>query len=249
MDLGIEGRVALVAGGSSGIGFAIAGALAAEGVKIAIAAPVQQENEAAASKLGGQGFVYDSSNLSTGPDVVDAVTAALGPPDIFILNTGGPPAGSDPLGFSQEQWEQAHRQLVLGPMMLVAKLLPGMRERGFGRIVAISSSAIREPIPNIQLSNAHRPGLIAALKVLATESAVDGVTINAILPGRVGTERLYAAMGSREAAEAEAAEVVPAGRLATPEELGSVAAFLCSTRASYVTGISLLVDGGLTRSL
>jgi 3-oxoacyl-[acyl-carrier protein] reductase len=134
-------------------------------------------------------------------------------------------------------------------MMLVAQLLPGMRERGFGRIVAISSSAIREPIPNIQLSNAHRPGLIAALKVLATESAADGVTINAILPGRVGTQRLYTAMGSREAAEAEAAEVVPAGRLATPEELGSVAAFLCSVQASYVTGISLLVDGGLTRSL
>jgi 3-oxoacyl-[acyl-carrier protein] reductase len=249
MDLGLEGRVALVAGGSSGIGFGIASALAREGAQVAIAAPFPEQNDAAAAKIGGRGFTYDSSDLESGPRLIDEVESALGPVDVFILNTGGPPTGPDPLAFTPDQWEQAYRQLLQGPMMLMARLLPGMRERGWGRVLAISSSAIKEPLPNIQLSNAHRPGLVAALKVLAWEAAADGVTINALLPGRVGTERLFSAMGSREAAEEDARKVVPAGRLGTVEELAAASVFLCSEPASYITGTTLLVDGGLTRSV
>ena len=121
----------------------------------------------AAERIGGHGVAFDSGDLDAVPGVIADVESALGPIDIYIANTGGPPAGDDPLGFTREQWEAAHRTLVLSPMAFLERLLPGMRERGWGRVVAISSSAVREPIAALQLSNAHRPGLIAAFKVLA----------------------------------------------------------------------------------
>jgi 3-oxoacyl-[acyl-carrier protein] reductase len=124
-----------------------------------------------------------------------------------------------------------------------------MRQRGWGRVLAIGSSSAIEPIPAIQLSNAHRPGLVAAFKVLARRSAADGVTFNTVHPGRIATDRIFGNAGGREAAEAAARDEVPAGRLGTVEELAAAAAFLCSARASYITGTSLLVDGGLTRSI
>jgi len=249
MDLGLDGRVALVTGGSRGIGLGAAVALAAEGARVAVAARSRDAVEAAAAQVGGQGFVFDSDDLDAVGPLVDAVEAALGPVDLYVANTGGPPAGSDPLGFTREQWEAAHRTLVLSPMTFLARLLPGMRERGFGRVVAVASSAVREPIPTLQLSNSHRPGLLAGLKVLAREAARDGVTINAVLPGRIATDRVVATAGSREAAEAAAREGVPAGRLGTPEEMGAAIAFLCSAPAAYITGTTLLVDGGATVSV
>jgi 3-oxoacyl-[acyl-carrier protein] reductase len=123
-----------------------------------------------------------------------------------------------------------------------------MRERGFGRVLAVSSSAAREPLPGLQLSNANRPGLLAAFKLLAREHAADGVTFNAVLPGRIATDRLVEAYGSLDAAQAVAGDEVPARRLGTPEEVAAAAAFLCSAPASYVTGQSVLVDGGLTHA-
>jgi len=249
MDLGLDGRVALVTGGSRGIGLGAAVALAAEGARVAVAARSRDAVEAAAAQVGGQGFVFDSDDLDAVGPLVDAVEAALGPVDLYVANTGGPPAGSDPLGFTREQWEAAHRTLVLSPMTFLARLLPGMRERGFGRVVAVASSAVREPIPTLQLSNSHRPGLLAGLKVLAREAARDGVTINAVLPGRIATDRIVDTAGSREAAEAAAREGVPAGRLGTPEEMGAAIAFLCSAPAAYITGTTLLVDGGATVSV
>ena len=135
-------------------------------------------------------------------------------------------------------------------MTFLERLLPGMRQRGWGRVVAISSMAVREPIRNLQLSNAHRPGLIAAFKVLARDAAGDGVTLNSVLPGRIATERIFgSAPGGREAAEAAARETIPAGRLGTVEELAAAAVFLCSAPASYITGTTLLVDGGVTVSV
>ena len=249
MDLGLEGKVALVTGGSKGIGFGIAAGLAAEGARVAIAARDPDRVREAADRIGGHGVVFDSADLDAVPGVIADVESALGPIDIYVANTGGPPAGSDPLAFSREQWEAAHRTLVLSPMAFLERLLPGMRERGWGRVVAVSSSAVREPIAAIQLSNAHRPGLLAAFKVLAKRVAADGVTLNTVLPGRIATERSYSTAGSPEAAEAAAREAVPVGRLGTVEEMAAAAVFLCSARASYVTGTTLLVDGGMTASI
>jgi 3-oxoacyl-[acyl-carrier protein] reductase len=249
MDLGIDDRVALVTGGSKGIGFGIASALAADGARVAVASRTQESVEAAAQKIGGSGFVFDSDDLDAVPVLIDAVEQELGPIDIYIANTGGPPPNPDPLGFTQEQWEAAHRSLVLSPMRFLERLLPGMRERGWGRVVAVSSSAVREPVATLQLSNAHRPGLIVAFKVLARQAAGDGVTLNTLLPGRIATDRMIAVSGSLEKAEEMARETIPAKRLGSPDDMGAAAAFLCSDRAGYITGTTLLVDGGGTVSV
>ena len=246
MDLGLDGRVALVTGGSKGIGLGIATALAAEGARVAVASRTREAVDAAAERIGGQGFVFDSEDLDAVPGLLDGVESALGPIDIYIANTGGPPPDPDPLGFTREQWQAAHRSLVLSPMTILQRLLPGMRERGWGRVVAVSSSAVREPITALQLSNVHRPGLIVGFKVLAKQSARDGVTLNTLLPGRIATDRMIDTAGSREAAEQQARETIPAGRLGEPADMGAAAAFLCSDQASYITGITLLVDGGMT---
>ena len=245
MDLGLEGRVALVTGGSKGIGFGIARALAAEGVKVAVASRDREAIDAAAAELGGQGFVFDSDDLDAIPGLLDDVEAALGPIDIYIANTGGPPPNPDPLGYTPEEWLSAHRTLVLSPMAILKRLLPQMRERGWGRVVAVESMAVREPIPRLQLSNIHRPGMIVGFKVLAREAAGDGVTLNTLLPGRIATARVIGS-GSREDAEKSARETIPAGRLGDIAEMGAAAAFLCSDLAGYITGTTLLVDGGLT---
>ena len=249
MDLGIEGRVALVTGASQGIGFGIAKALASEGARVAVTSRSRDRIDAAAAQIGATGFVHDSHELDAIPGLVDEVEEALGPVEILVTNTGGPPVGPDPLGFSREEWEAAHRELVLAPMAFIERVLPGMRERGFGRIVNVGSSTMREPVPVLMLSNAHRPGVLAAFKTLARHVAADGVTVNTVLPGRIATDRLAQTHGSMEAAEAGARAEVPAGRLGTIDEFGAAAAFLCSAPASYVTGVALLVDGGLTRSV
>jgi 3-oxoacyl-[acyl-carrier protein] reductase len=249
MDLGLAGRVALVTGGSKGIGLGIATALAAEGARVAVASRNREAVEAAAAQIGGTGFVFDSDDLDAIPGLLDGVESALGPIDVYIANTGGPPPNPDPLGFTREHWEAAHRSLVLSPMTILQRLLPQMRSRGWGRVVAVSSSAVREPITALQLSNAHRPGLIVGFKVLARQSAGDGVTINTLLPGRIATDRIIDTAGSREAAEASARDTIPAGRLGEPADMGAAAAFLCSDQAGYITGTTLLVDGGLTVSV
>ncbi|MEA2351245.1 MAG: 3-oxoacyl-[acyl-carrier protein] reductase [Thermoleophilaceae bacterium] len=248
MDLGLEGRVALVTGASKGLGRATAAMLAREGLRVAISSRSRERIDATATEIGARGFVHDSGDLDSAAALVESVEAELGAIDVLVANTGGPPPGADPLGFTREQWETAYRNLVLAPMALIEQVVPGMRERGFGRIVSIGSSAVREPIPSLMLSNAHRSGLLAALKTLAREVARDGVTINSVLPGRIATDRIVEMSGSREAADEAARAQVPAGRLGTAEEFGAVAAFLCSEQAAYVTGTAVLVDGGLTQA-
>jgi 3-oxoacyl-[acyl-carrier protein] reductase len=249
MDLGLEDRTALVTGASKGIGLGIARALAAEGARVAVSSRSEERIRAAADEFGARAFVHDSADLDGASPLVDRVEAELGALDVLVTNTGGPPAGPDALGFGREQWQAAYRDLVLAPMALIERAVPGMRERRFGRILNVSSSAVREPIPGLMLSNAHRSGLLAAFKTLARQLAGDGITVNSILPGRIATERSIDLAGSREAAEAAARADVPAGRLGTVEEIAAAAAFLCSEPASYVTGVALLVDGGLTRSI
>jgi len=246
MDLGISGKVALVTGASKGIGFGIARALAAEGARVAVSSRSRERIDQAAAQIGAVGLVHDASDLDQVGALVERVRGTLGPVDILVTNTGGPPANPDALGFSRAEWEAAYRELVLGTIALVDAALPGMRERGWGRVVNVSSSAAREPIPSLMLSNVHRAGLLAAFKTITRQVAGDGVTLNTILPGRVATDRLLDMYDSQEAAERQAAEEIPAGRLGSVEELGAVAAFLCSVPAAYVTGTALLVDGGLT---
>jgi 3-oxoacyl-[acyl-carrier protein] reductase len=249
MDLGIDGKVALVTGASKGIGKAIAAALVAEGAQVAISSSSRERIEAAATDIGAKGFVLDSGDLDAAPEILARVENELGLVDILVCNTGGPPANADPLGFTREQWETAYRSLVLAQMALVERVVPGMRDRRFGRIVNVASTSVREPIANLMLSNAHRASMVAAFKTVARAVAADGVTLNTVLPGRIATERAYSLSGSPEAAEASAAQEVPAGRMGRPEEMAAAVAFLCSVPAAYVTGETLAVDGGMTRSL
>ena len=249
VDLGISGRVALVTGASKGLGLGIASALADEGVEVAVASRSPDRIEAAAAEIGARPFVHDMGEAEAAGSLLESVTSAVGPVDILVTNTGGPPANPDALGFSGQDWDAAYRSLVRGPMALIETALPGMRERGWGRVVNVSSSAVREPIAVLMLSNAHRSAMLAAFKTLARQVARDGVTVNSLLPGRIATDRLVDLAGSPEAAEAAAAEEVPAGRLGRVEEFAAAAAFLCSEPAAYISGVALLVDGGLTRSV
>jgi 3-oxoacyl-[acyl-carrier protein] reductase len=247
MDLGLQGKVALVTGGSKGIGRGIAEALVAEGAQVALTSRSGERAQEVAAEVGARGYAFDSSDLDAIGPLLEAVVADLGPLDVYIANTGGPPAG-DPLAFTREQWEAAHRTLLLSPMTIIERTLPAMRERGFGRVVAIGGTAVREPIDALQLSNAHRPGLVAAFKVLARKAARDGVTFNHVHPGQIATDRMIDTAGSIEAAEERAKEAIPTGRLGTVEELAAAAVFLCSQQAAYINGTSLFVDGALMRS-
>jgi 3-oxoacyl-[acyl-carrier protein] reductase len=250
VDLGIQGRVALVGGASQGIGRAVAEVLVAEGARVVITARDADRTAQAATEIGAAvGLPWDSADLDAAPDLIARVTEEVGPVDILVTNTGGPPANPDPLSFSTEQWEQAHRTLVLAPMTLLKLVLPGMRERGWGRIVAIASTTVREPIAAIILSNSERSAQLAAYKTIAREVARDGVTINSLLTGSIATERLASLAGSMENAEAGAAATVPAARIGRPEEMAWAAAFLASDRAAYITGTALAVDGGALRGI
>ncbi len=249
MDLGLGGRTALVMGASRGIGRAIAAALAREGCRVAIASRSREKIDEAAAAIDppASPFVADASDLERLARLPGEVEAALGPIDVLVANTGGPPFGGA-LEHDLEAWEQAYRSLVLAPKVLADAVVPGMRERGWGRIVNVGSSSTREPIPGLNLSNAHRMAAIGFLKTLATEVAPDGITVNTVATGRFATERLADASGSLDGAEEAARSQVPAGRLGLPEEYGDLVAFLCSERAAYVTGTVIPIDGGLLRS-
>jgi 3-oxoacyl-[acyl-carrier protein] reductase len=249
MDLGLSDRVALVTGASKGIGRAIAAELVAEGARVAVSSSSRERIEEAAGELGAEGFVYDSGDFDAAARLLRDVEGRLGPIDVLICNTGGPPGGPDAMGFSREQWEEAYRTLVLSPLALVERVVPGMQRRGWGRIVNVGSSTMREPSPVLMLSNSHRAAALAAFKTIARQVAADGVTLNTLLTGRIATDRLFSLGGSPEAVEAAAREQVPAARLGTVEEMAAAAVFLCSSRASYITGQALAVDGGLLHAI
>jgi 3-oxoacyl-[acyl-carrier protein] reductase len=249
VDLGLEGRVALVMGASRGLGRAIAAALGREGANVAIASRSAERLEQTATEIGERAtpFVADAVDLDRLAALPGEVAEKLGPVEILVTNTGGPSLGGA-LDHELDDWELAYRSLVLAPRVLTGAVVPGMRERGWGRIVNVGSSSTREPIPGLNLSNSHRMAAIGFLKTLAGEVAADGITVNTVATGRFATQRLADNAGSLEAAEEAAQREVPAARLGRPEEYGDLVAFLCSERAAYVTGAVIPIDGGLLRS-
>lgn len=248
MELGLGGRTAIVCGASSGMGRAVAEALAAEGANVAMFARRRELLEREAERIGAlavQGDVTIPQHLER---LVQVTVDAFGGVDILVLNGGGPPAGSA-VGLTAHAVEDAVALLLTPHVTLVGHCLPHLRESGRGRIVAIESSSVREPLQNLVLSNAVRPGVVGWLKTLAREVGPDGITVNTVAPGRIDTERLREVYGPGGAREEGDLEQIPVRRFGTPEEIASVVTFLASDRAAYVTGAVLPVDGGLTRSL
>lgn len=257
MDLGIRGRVALVAASTGGLGRAVAEALAAEGARVVVSGRrAERAAEVAAGLPEAVGVGVDLGTPEGPQRLVDAAREAFGAPDIVVLNGPGPPPGTaaDTGGGA---YTAAFESLFLAGQRLVELTLPAMRANGWGRVVAVGSSGIAAPLPGLAASNAGRAALAAHLKTLAAEVAADGVTVNLLLPGRIGTARvaeLDAAKAARlgstpEEVAAQSRATIPAGRYGEPHEFGTAAAFLCSAPASYVTGTALRVDGGLVRNL
>lgn len=256
MDTGLDGKNVLVPGASSGIGLAIARSLAQEGANVVLAARRGDKLRDEASRLPSAAAVeVDLTEESSAEQLVRQAEEIFGPIDVLVLNGGGPAPGGA-AGLNDEQVWNAVRQLLVQHQRLTSAVLPGMRERAWGRVVAVGSSGVQQPIQDLALSNIGRAGLSAYLKSLAAEVAVDGVTVNMVLPGRIDTERV----GSLDAAKAqrsgrtpeevrnESVAGIPAGRYGKPEEFAAVVTFLASEGASYITGEQVRCDGGLVRS-
>ncbi|WP_200258784.1 SDR family oxidoreductase [Streptomyces sp. HSG2] len=257
MDLGLSGRTALVCSSTGGLGAAIARALAAEGADTVVCGRRGDRAKEIAGELPSAVGIEVDLLAEDGPaKLYEATVEAFGPADVLVLNGPGPkPAPAADI--SATDVDAALDAMLRRHMQLVALALPAMRERGWGRILAVGSSGIVTPLPNLALSNLGRAALAAYLKSLAAEVASDGVTVNLLLPGRIETDRTAAvdaanaACSSRPLAEVTRASVatIPAGRYGRPEEFGAAAAFLCGAPASYITGTALRCDGGLVRSL
>ena len=247
MDMGLEGRTAIVCGASSGMGLATAEALAAEGANVVMFGRRRELLEREADRVGALAVQGDLTIPQHLERLVQATVGAFGGVDVLVLNGGGPPAGKAST-ISAAAVEEAVALLLTSHVTLVGRCLPHLRESGRGRIVAIESSSVREPLANLALSNAVRPGVVGWLKTLARELGPDGITVNTIAPGSIDTDRLRSLRGPDGPSAAEL-ESIPLRRLGQASEIAAVVTFLASDRAAYVTGSVIPVDGGLTRSL
>ncbi len=244
MNLGLEGRRALVMGGSRGLGKAIAQALVAEGARVAICARNAARLGATALELGVEGIVCDLSAPGAAAALIRETEKRTGPLDVLVVNTGGPPPGLF-VDLSDAAWRAAFEGLWMSGVGAIRSALPGMRARRWGRVILITSIAAREPVANLMLSNSLRAGLHGLVNALSREVSADQVTVNALMPGYTLTERLE----ELQLDVTKLAAQIPAGRLARPQELAAVAAFLASDPAGYVTGQAIACDGGLLQSI
>lgn len=262
MDLGLQNKVALVAAGSRGLGRAVAEELAAEGASLVLCA---REPQTLAEVAAGIADNTGAHVLAVPADVtvseqikrvVDAGKERFGRIDILVTNAGGPPAGTF-AQLTREQWDDAIRLTLFSAIELTRQVLPGMKERHWGRVLNITSIAVKQPVENLMLSNSLRAGLTGFARTLANEVAPEGITVNNILPGYTRTERLdelAEMMAEKQGISAEQfrarwEQEIPMRRLGEPREFAALAAFLVSERASYITGTSIQVDGGWIRSL
>jgi 3-oxoacyl-[acyl-carrier protein] reductase len=258
MDLGLTGRVALVTAASKGMGKASAMGLAAEGARVVMCARTESDLKTAAEEIRAKtraevlAMPADVTKKDDVAALVDGAVKAFGHVDILVANAGGPPRGYFE-EMTDEQWQGAFDVSLLSVVRLVRAVLPSMKARRWGRILTIQSVSVKQPIPELLLSNAVRPGVAGMMKTLAGQLGKDGITVNTVCPGKIMTDRFLGgqkASGlSREDYLARAVEDVPVRRIGTPEEFANVIVFLASERASYVTGVAVQVDGGLVRGL
>jgi 3-oxoacyl-[acyl-carrier protein] reductase len=256
MDFGIEGKVAMVAAASKGIGLATAKMLAAEGCRVSICGRNEETLEAATEEIGGdaRSYVVDVADIEDLTWWFEQTRQDLGPISILVTNTGGPPAGTFDT-MTDEQWQSGFDSTLLNVVRMTRAVQAEMVAAGWGRIVHITSLVAKEPNRILPISSTLRSGLMALTRLQATELAPHGITVNGVLPGHTLTDRqrhLADIRANREGITSEealerAGKEVPIGRLADPAEIASVIAFLCSVPASYVTGTSVLVDGGITK--
>jgi len=261
MDLGLKGKVGLAAASSAGIGFAVAEALAAEGMDLVMCARREGPLAEARADVERHGVRVEAvqADLTRPEDVkklVEAAEGAYGRVDVLVTNTGGPPAGPFE-AHSPEAWESAVRQNLFSVLNLVRSVLPGMRGRGWGRIINVTSIAVKQPSDNLILSNSVRAAVTGFARTLATETAGDGITVNNVMPGFTRTQRLReladkrAEIGGVSPEDIWAAwhREIPMGRVGEPRELAALVAFLASEQASYITAQSIAVDGGWIKAL
>jgi 3-oxoacyl-[acyl-carrier protein] reductase len=262
MELGLKGKRAIVMAASRGLGYASALGLAREGCQLIVCSRDQARIEAAAATITKEtgaavkALVADVSSASEATRLVDAAVSAYGGLEIVVHNAGGPPAG-ETLQMTEEQWQKAFEQNLLSFTRIVGAAAPEMKKAGYGRVVTIASSSIKQPIPNLALSNALRAGVWGIAKTLSRELAPQGILVNVIAPGRIDTERIAELDQANAQKSGKSVEDVrktsiagiPLGRLGRPEELANLVVFLASQAGSYITGQAITVDGAAGTAL
>lgn len=254
MDLGLTDKVAFVAASSQGLGKAVALELAQEGARVIINGRNKETLEKTKLVIEEQSntevlaLVGDLSVSSERKQIIDEALKTFGSVDVLVTNTGGPPSGKFET-FAEEDWDNAYRTLLGSAVGLIKGFLPGMKKKHWGRIIAISSQAVKQPVNNLILSNSVRASVAGLIKTLSNELAQFNITVNSVLPGYTETDRLKHLIQSNPSFESSAKAEIPLGRFGKPEEFAAAVTFLASERSSFITGISLPVDGGWVKGL